>query len=431
MTDTITTGVTRLDELLSGLQIGENVVWETDAGSRLDVFVRTFIRSALANDRTLVYVSFNRSPATMHKVLGEFITNERFLLIDCFTSGKGKDDQVFRSYYESGQSDADARVRRIENPGDPKAFEKEMDRIEDECGEGPRYVFDSLTGMQDLWGGESAAYKFFTYTCPRLYDLKTIAYWILEREAHTRAFCAELRHVTQVVIGLALEKGFNTLQVHKAASRSLGPLHADQRYDVVDDEIRFVDASRKELHRVGERMRAARLAKKLSQAEVARMLGVTGSAISQAENGLISLSLQHLINLARALAVRPAEFLDDSPHRAKGGIVSRVNARVEVFPTGTPIAGVSVKALRPDDRDAGVSVFYVTIAPAQKTPRHFLATKGAELGYVLRGSLQAHVGAEKHDLGEGDCILFDDESPTAWRNTGEAESVMLWLCVHR
>lgn len=429
MADTITTGVPRLDDLLSGLQIGENVVWEADAGSRLDVFVKTFVRSALANDQTLVYVSFNRSPATMHKVLGEFISNRRFLLIDCFTSGKGKDDQVFRSYYDTAQSDADGRVRRIENPGDPDAFAKEMDRIEDEYGEGPRYVLDSLTGMQDLWGGESAAYKFFTYTCPRLYDLKTIAYWTLEREAHTRAFCANLRHVTQVVIGLTREKGFNTLQVHKADGRSLGPLHADQRYDVVDDEIRFVDTARKLLHRVGDRMRAARLATKLSQAEVARMLGVTGSTISQAENGLISLSLQHLINLARALAVHPAEFLDDSPHPEKGGIVSRANARVEVFPTGTPIAGVSVKALRPDDRDAGVSAFYVTIGPAQRTPRHFLATKGTELGYVLRGSLQAYVGAEKYDLDEGDCILFDDESPTAWRNTGEVESVMLWFCV--
>jgi hypothetical protein len=56
--------------------------------------------------------------------------------------------------------------------------------------------------MQDLWSDENSTYKFFTYMCPRLYDLDTVAYWILDKEAHSQKFKANLRHITQVVIEL-------------------------------------------------------------------------------------------------------------------------------------------------------------------------------------------------------------------------------------
>jgi len=425
---TITTGIGHLDELLRGLIVGENVVWETDSGSRHDVFIGSFVRAALANGQTVVYVSFNRSPATMQQALGEFWGNKRFLLIDCFTSGKGKDDRIFRSFYDKRKPDAAGRIRRIENPGDAETFVQEMNRIEDECGEGPRYVFDSLTGMQDLWGDETRAYKYFTYTCPRLYDLKTIAYWIIEREAHTRSFCANIRHVTQVVIGLARHKGLNSLQIVKADGRSLGPLHFDQQYEVVEDEIRFADVAKKQLDRIGERMRVARLAKRMSQAEVARLLGITGSTISQAENGLISLSLQHVVNLARVLDVNPSHFFDTVGHVERGGPVYHRSARVEVFPDGDPLPGVSISALRPEDAEANFNAYIAAFEPGQKLNQHFFATKTQEFGLVLSGKLQVQVGKAKHELAEGDSIFLEDQSPSAWRNLSEDQSAILWIC---
>ena len=82
-----------------------------------------------------------------------------------------------------------------------------MDRIEIEKGAGILYIFDSLTGMQDIWGDENVTYKFFTYSCPRLYDLQTVDYWVLEKEAHTPSFKANLRHITQVAIELEKQNG--------------------------------------------------------------------------------------------------------------------------------------------------------------------------------------------------------------------------------
>ena len=427
----ISTGVKHLDELLGGLIVGENVVWETDSGSRHDVFVHNFVQSSLAGEQTVVYVSFNRSPATMQQVLAEFTNHPRFLLVDCFTSGKGKDDSVFSSYYGKPHPESINRVWKVDRPGEPDSFLREMNKIEDEYGEGPRYVFDSLTGMQDLWGDETRAYKFFTYTCPRLYDLKTIAYWLLENEAHTRAFCANLRHVTQVVIGLLRSRGLNTLQIHKAEGRTLGPLHFNQQYEVVDSEVTFVDAARKQLSRVGERIRYARQAKRMSQAELARLLGLTGSTISQAENGLISLSLQHLINLARVLEVNLSQLFDESGHLERDGPVYTARGRIEVFPHGSPIPGVKIEALRPEEPDAALNAYEVTFAAGAKVNEHFFTTKCSEFGVVLAGCLQAQVGKVKHELGAGDSVFLEDETPTGWKNTAEGESRVLWVCTRR
>jgi len=40
-------------------------------------------------------------------------------------------------------------------------------------------------GMQKIWGGEDAILKFYSHSCPRLYELNTIAYWIMEKKAHS------------------------------------------------------------------------------------------------------------------------------------------------------------------------------------------------------------------------------------------------------
>ena len=38
------TGIERLDGLLGGLHVGDNLFWETDAGAYVDLFVEKFAR---------------------------------------------------------------------------------------------------------------------------------------------------------------------------------------------------------------------------------------------------------------------------------------------------------------------------------------------------------------------------------------------------
>ena len=106
------------------------------------------------------------------------------------------------------------------------------------------YLFDSLTGMLDLWGDEDKIIRFFGHICPRLYDLNTIACWYLETEAHTESFLAKIRHITQVVLEIGVQQGDKTITVRKAANRPCPDIGAPTRFEIADDKIAIEIESR-------------------------------------------------------------------------------------------------------------------------------------------------------------------------------------------
>ena len=66
---------------------------------------------------------------------------------------------------------------------------------------------ESLTGMQDLWEGEEHILKFYFHSCPKLYEMDTIAYWIIEKNAHSSKLKAHINQVAQVAIDLSMDQG--------------------------------------------------------------------------------------------------------------------------------------------------------------------------------------------------------------------------------
>ena len=76
---------------------------------------------------------------------------------------------------------------------------------------------------------------------------------------------------------------------------------------------------------IGERLRTLRLAREMTQAELAQVLGVPHTNVSAIERGLRGVSLQQLVKLSRALDVQPAEIIGGSrkPRRANGHLPRR------------------------------------------------------------------------------------------------------------
>jgi Nif-specific regulatory protein len=125
----------------------------------------------------------------------------------------------------------------VGDPGDPEKLEKQLARIAFDEDTTVKYIFDSLTGMVDLWGNEDLVLKFFGHICPRLYDLNSIAYWLLEKDAHSERFLAKLRHVTQVVLELAMSQGVGSLTIRKAANRRGTDIGVPQQFDVENGRL--------------------------------------------------------------------------------------------------------------------------------------------------------------------------------------------------
>ena len=424
----ISTGVGWLDRLLGQLRIGENVVWEVEAGCPTEAFMRAFLESNIKGESKAVYVSFNHSPVTMKEKLGELFDEPKFILVDCFTDGKGHGDPVFARFYETGREEDLAHVVRVAEPASEEKFTALLNKIEGEAGAGAKYVFDSLTGMQDLWADPTRAYRFFTYACPRLYDLRTIAYWILEKDAHSASFRANLKHVTQVAVDLSRSEGSHTLQVLKAEGRALGAEgEAPQRYEARDGRLRLVADSRRELVRLGKLIRAARLRRGISQAELGNLLGVTASTVSQVENGLIALSLTNLFSLARELELNLGTVLNTKESPKDSVSVMREKDRPRRQIAGSRRKPVYIESLGEAEGTSDLEPLLVILPPGVSLNKHFSLRKGTEFGLLLAGEVEVEVAGKTRLLHAGDSIHLGEEMPSAWSNAGEEEARLLWI----
>ena len=195
--DRPSTGIGALDEVLGGgLGVGDNVVWQATDPTEIEPFVEAFL--ATANGSTpLTYLSFRLPPAAVLDRFGRVWDRERFMLLDGWTGSQDAPP----SRRKATAAASKVRVRRLKDPGDMEQVNRELAEIEDELGPGAGYVFDELTSMQRLWGPEAALASFLRW-CPRLYQERTVAYWLLEREAHPPAFRSRLADITQVILDL-------------------------------------------------------------------------------------------------------------------------------------------------------------------------------------------------------------------------------------
>lgn len=172
-------GVSQLDQLLGGLRIGDNVVWHDNAGSLAPVFYLNFIRASQTENRPIIYLNFDRSIKRLLGQLGPLADYSQLTVLDCFTLGKGEGAEVFLEFYKQDISNRTCQIIRIDEPGNVDHLTGAIYGLHKTMQGDVRFVFDSLTGMQQLWGGEDQILKFYAHSCPRLYELNTIVYWIV------------------------------------------------------------------------------------------------------------------------------------------------------------------------------------------------------------------------------------------------------------
>jgi transcriptional regulator with XRE-family HTH domain len=425
----VASGVSQLDRLLGGLFIGDNVVWHDDAGSLAHVFCLNFIQASQSQDRPLIYVSFDRSPKNLLDKLGPLSDGPTLTILDCFTNGKGAASPIFLKFYEETESERPGDIVLVEDPRDTSHFMDVLYGIHATKEGDVRFVFESITGMQELWGGEEHIINFYSHSCPRLYELNTVAYWILEKSAHSAKLRAQINQIAQVAIDLAIKRGTTSLTILKAEKRSLDNLHRPHNYWTKDLTVTF-DADKRASGRVDLALRLKELRSKrgLSQTELAKLVGVTPSTISQVESSLIYPSLPALMKMAEVLSVEISSFFQDQTEPKKRFIFTSAEAIDVKFPE-LPEGAVFAKLLSPLDFEAKGEPYLIEIPPKKKLPSHFFVHKGEEIGYLLSGRLQVKYEKAAYSLRSGDVIYLTSEMPTQWKNPGPGVAKLLWIKV--
>jgi len=422
----VSSGVSELDRLLGGLFIGDNVVWHDAAGSLASVFCLNFIRTSQAQGKPIIYVTFDRSPKNLLDKLGRFADYPGLTLLDCFTHGKGAGSAVFLRFYE-GKKKRKCKVVRVDRPRDQHQVMETLYGTHSALQGDVRFVFESLTGMGELWGGEEPIIQFYAHSCARLYELNTIAYWILEKRAHTARLRAQINQIAQVAMDVSVRRGTCSLTILKAENRDLDTQNRPYPYWSKGLDIVFeTDRPSRGGIDLGTRLRDLRTKRGLPQKDLADLVGVTSSTISQIESNLIYPSLPALLKLAEVLSVEVSSLFRD-PANSAGRVVFSIKEAADVKLPTLAEGRVRAKLLTPLDLEVRGEPYLIEVPPKSSLSSHFFVHKGEELGYVLKGKLQFRIRNSTQTVRNGDVIYLSHDIPTQWKNPGPGPATLLWI----
>ena len=275
-------------------------------------------------------------------------------------------------------------------------------------------LFEGLDVMAARWGAEVAA-RFFATCCPQLLELGAIAYWTMSASDGHVALRRTVEEVTQCIF--LLDQG--RLRIAKAEGRSPGIQGSVFRCSVDSDPPALPALTPAPMvARIGNALRAARLQRNLSQSDLARIAGVSASAISQAERGQRGLSLETVLGLATGLNVTLDELL-------RGEVATGYRLGRRRYPPRRRAEDRSEPLPLLDDRQAGLRVYLVRI-PRRGSAKPHLEHKGIELVTVASGLVQVLLATGRPVLTTGEALLLDETPIMGWRNLGAGEATLFW-----
>ncbi len=182
MTGWASTGIDSLDDVLTGLEKGDNVVWQVDGIEDYADFVGPYVERAKQQQRRLIYMRFaSHQPLVMH--------------------GAG------------------VKIRNLDAGNGFEAFTTQVHTIIAEEGKEAYYVFDCLSYLLDVWATDLMIGNFFMVTCPFLFELDTITYFAILRDRHSFKTIARIRETTQLLLDLYNVDGKSCLHPLKVWKR--------------------------------------------------------------------------------------------------------------------------------------------------------------------------------------------------------------------
>lgn len=182
---------------------------------------------------------------------------------------------------------------------------------------------------------------------------------------------------------------------------------------------------------VGERLRALRVARGMSARDLARRLGISPSAVSQIERGVMQPSVSRLIAITDELDVPLTSVFDPSGSQAPATPTSFGLRRAEHDTTIVLEDGVTFRRISPVPTP-GVDYFESTYPPGATahSDAGLFRHEGYEVGTVVSGELTVDFDDERVVLRPGDAISYPCSRPHRLHNTSSEPVVARWLIVH-
>lgn len=370
----ISFGITPLDDLLHGLSHGENVVWNVHSKDQTSAdLAREIISSAV--DR-----------------------NEFARLVLVFSS----DSSAELIGWDSGS----AAVTTVPTPADAAA-------LLGDGGSGRVLVVVDSRSYLDEDDIDLAIAQDSALLALQIVRTGSVGYWF----DSTSGLDQGIKSLAQVVI----EIDDGQLRVQRADARGSEVRGAILPCRIEDGSM-VVDAT-SAASLLGRGLRSVRRERGWSQAHLAWMVGVTGSAISQAERGHHALSLETVLDLADKLGITVDQLVRGQPLSYE---LSRADAP-DRFPGGSSrIVSHGSHAPGPDLRLRTV----VTKIPPRGSASPSFAADRPQILLVGRGLIQVVLPTARPILRAGDVLTILRDGVASCRNVGEEEALLFWQEIH-
>jgi transcriptional regulator with XRE-family HTH domain len=370
-----TTGVEAVDDLLDQVRIGDNLVFVAQGGSGAWVVDR-FIDGA---DSTRLVVA---------DAGGRHSRDRAAQVLDWSRGGK----------------------RQLT----PEQARGQLARADEALGASGLFAFDSLTDLSARWGDQPAL-DLFLWACPRLFRQGSIALWLVDGSRHDDTFVRRLADITQVVVHIEPSEGERIrLRVAKADGRPPTVVGRTLEARLQGGQLSDVGPIVPHRRRFGDMLRELRESRGVGQADLARRVGISPSALSQAERGARGVSADTLMRIYQALGIP----LEDA-FASRGYHVNRRSTHA-----ATPLAsGVIGRRLTQE----GVTAWHLTVAARATGRQPLFPVKATEVVTVLRGVLQMEIGGRSETLHEGDALETSGAAITAWSNPADTVTEVMWV----
>ena len=160
---------------------------------------------------------------------------------------------------------------------------------------------------------------------------------------------------------------------------------------------------------IGNRLRHLRIARKLSQRELAKRTGVPNSTISLIESNASNPSVGALKRILDGIPIGLAEFFAFEPEKPTQAFY----AAEELVEIGK--GPISYRQVGESLFGRNLQILKECYQPGADTGKVLLTHEGEEGGIVLSGRLEVTVDDERRILGPGDAYYFESRRPHRFR----------------
>jgi transcriptional regulator with XRE-family HTH domain len=179
-------------------------------------------------------------------------------------------------------------------------------------------------------------------------------------------------------------------------------------------------------YRIGEKLRALRLRKKMGLVELGAHTQLSPALLSKIERGRLFPTLPTLLRIALVFSVGLDHFFTDASSRPRAAVVRKKDRLRFPDRPDQPSPACYFESLDYTAVERRSNAYLADFTGAETAPHDHA---GSEFLYVLRGRLQVAVGGDPHDLSAGDSMYFDSALTHTYRRVGSAACSALVVTV--